>query len=132
MVTIASFSHAHEAHIALARLEADGIPAFIADEHTITMQWLYSNALGGVKINVPENYVQEAREILSHDFSNELVKEQGLSNFKCKECGGVNTEFQVKGKRIAFIVFLALSFPFWPFKRVIKCQDCGAESEYKT
>tara|TARA_R100001143_G_scaffold755_1_gene2242 strand:- start:4968 stop:5165 length:198 start_codon:yes stop_codon:yes gene_type:complete len=46
--TVATFSFPHEAHIARAKLESEGIPALVADEHTINMQWLYSNALGGV------------------------------------------------------------------------------------
>ena len=48
MITVARFSFPHEAYIAKASLEAAGIDSFIADEHTINMQWLYSNAMGGV------------------------------------------------------------------------------------
>ena len=132
MKTVASFSFVHEAHIARARLESDGVPAFVADEHTIAMQWLYSNALGGVKVQVPDSYVNKAREILSHDYSEALIKEQGYSAFTCPTCGSENTEFEVKGKRMAFIVFLAVHFPLWPFKRIIKCRECGASNEYKT
>ena len=44
--TIATYSFPYEAQIARARLDSEGIPAFVADEQTINMQWLYSNALG--------------------------------------------------------------------------------------
>lgn len=64
LVTIASYSMPYEAHIAKSRLDSEGIPAFMADEHTINMQWLYSNALGGVKLQVPEPYAEAAIEIL--------------------------------------------------------------------
>ena len=43
MVTIATFSFPYEAQIARAKLDSEGIPATVADEHTINMQWLYSN-----------------------------------------------------------------------------------------
>lgn len=46
---VATFSFAHEAHIAKIPLEAAGIPFFITDEHTLNMQWLYSGALGRVR-----------------------------------------------------------------------------------
>ncbi|SMN11222.1 hypothetical protein SPBRAN_1462 [uncultured Candidatus Thioglobus sp.] len=73
LVTIASFSFAHEAHIARAKLESEGIPAVLADEFTINMQWLYSNALGGVKVQVPPSCVERAIEILSRDDSDLLA-----------------------------------------------------------
>ncbi len=41
LVTIATFSHPTEAHIPRARLESEGIWAFLADEHTIGANWLY-------------------------------------------------------------------------------------------
>ncbi|MGJ3255801.1 MAG: DUF2007 domain-containing protein [Alcanivorax sp.] len=47
MITVARFSMPDEAHIAKSRLESEGIPAFVADEHTVGMNWLYSNAMGG-------------------------------------------------------------------------------------
>ncbi len=72
LVTIASFSFPHEAHIARAKLDSEGIPAVLADEFTISMQWLYSNALGGVKVQVPPSCAQRALEILAQDDSDLL------------------------------------------------------------
>ncbi len=72
LVEVASFSYPHEAHIAKASLEAAEIPAFIANEHLINMQWLYSNALGGVKLLVPKTLSKQAKELLATDFSESL------------------------------------------------------------
>jgi hypothetical protein len=77
MITIARYSLAIEAHIARAKLESEGIPAFVADEHTITADWLYSNAMGGVRLQVPDACVEQARTILATDFSEDLIVEQG-------------------------------------------------------
>lgn len=71
--TVATFSFPHEAHIVRAMLEAEGIPAIVADEHTINMDWLYSNALGGVKVQVPEAMLADAAEILKKDYSENMV-----------------------------------------------------------
>lgn len=132
MVTVAIFSFPHEAHIARAKLESEGIPAAVADEHTINMQWLYSNALGGAKVQVPKSFENQAREILSHDYSESLVTEEGHDKFRCPKCGSDNTEFFVKGKRMAFFMFMVFHFPLWPFKRQIKCNECGEISDYET
>ena len=69
LTTIGRFSHPLEAQIARARLEAAGIPAFVADEHTINMQWLYSNALGGVRLQVPMVCREDAVALLATDES---------------------------------------------------------------
>lgn len=44
LVTVASFSHPLQAWIARNRLAANGIPAFVQDEHVVTMYWLYAFA----------------------------------------------------------------------------------------
>lgn len=65
MVLVATFSSVHEAHLAKANLEAAGIPAFTSDEHLVSAQPLYSNALGGVKVWTPASFAEEARALLS-------------------------------------------------------------------
>ncbi|MCU4386420.1 DUF2007 domain-containing protein [Acinetobacter haemolyticus] len=55
-IVVKSFSFPYEAQIAKTQLEAAGIPAQIENEHTINMNWLYSNALGGVRLLVPNAY----------------------------------------------------------------------------
>ena len=124
-VAIASFSFPHEAHVARASLESAGIPAVVADEHTINMQWLYSNALGGVKVLVPPEYVDEALKILECDFSNELDSVTESGENICPSCNSENTEYHIKHKKQAFVVFIMLGFPLFFYKRGFKCNDCG-------
>lgn len=132
LVTISRFSFPHEAHIAKAKLESAGIPTFLADEQTIGMDWFNSNALGGVKLKVPESFVIEAEEMLSRDFSSELIAEKGQDKILCPSCNNDNIEFFVKGKRINFLMMATIQFPLWPFKQQIKCFECGEIHDYKT
>jgi hypothetical protein len=74
LTTIASFREAHTAHIARARLEAEGIPAFVADEHLSSVQWFYSDAIGGVKIQVPGAFAERALEVVTADRSSDLAR----------------------------------------------------------
>ena len=64
MITIARFEKPEEAHLVRMRLENGGVPAFIQDENTIQIQFLYSNALGGVRLQIAEEDYDKAREIL--------------------------------------------------------------------
>ena len=126
LITIASYSFPHEAHVAKANLDSAGIPAFIADEHTINMQWLFSNALGGVRIKVPVQYAQQAQEILAQDFSHLLEEEFGEEiEEKCSKCGSTNVKSYTKGKKPAFLVFLLLGFPLFFYQHGTKCNGCG-------
>lgn len=125
LVTVATYSFPYEAQIAWARLDAEGIPAFVADEQTINMQWLYSNAMGGVRLQVPATFVTQARELLAEDLSSAVEEQQGVDAVRCAHCGSTNTAPYQKGKRWAFLVFLGLDFPLFPVKNTVKCADCG-------
>ena len=65
MTTVATFSKPEEAHLFRMRLEAAGIPAFVQDEHIVQMDWLYSNAIGGVRVQIADEDVPAAREFLA-------------------------------------------------------------------
>src|SRR5262245_49028886 len=65
LVQVASFSYPQDAHLLKARLEAEGIPASIADEHSVMTNWLMQGAIGGVKVLVLENDVARAKVIVA-------------------------------------------------------------------
>lgn len=65
LITIAAFSQPIEAHLVKTRLESEGIECFLANEHIVTMNWLWSNAVGGVELQVKESDVEKATEILA-------------------------------------------------------------------
>ncbi|MCI0683892.1 MAG: DUF2007 domain-containing protein [Gemmataceae bacterium] len=64
LVTLIKCVGAGQAHAIRVRLESEGIPVFLFDEFTISMDWLLSNAIGGVKVQVPEPYLERARNVL--------------------------------------------------------------------
>jgi hypothetical protein len=129
LVTIASYSFPLDAHISKSRLDSEDIPSFIADEHTIAMQWMYSNAMGGVRLQVPEEYVEQALEVLAEDRSQDLIDEQGYDSEICPVCGSTDVEFYQFGKRWAFVAFWLFSFPLFRVSDGIKCNSCGVISK---
>jgi hypothetical protein len=67
MRTVASFSQPMDAYLLRARLEGSGITAYIRDENLVTLDWLYSNAVGGVKVDVEDEDYEKVLEILALD-----------------------------------------------------------------
>jgi tRNA(Ile2) C34 agmatinyltransferase TiaS len=83
MVTIARFSKAEDAHLLRLRLEAGGVSAYLQDEHTVQTHWLYSDLIGGVRVQVAEEDLDAAREILEMPPVAEADPERPV----CPRCG---------------------------------------------
>jgi hypothetical protein len=64
LVTVASYDEAVSAELALNCLRQAGLPAVISDENTVTMDWLLSNAIGGIKVQVNPKDVKIARQLI--------------------------------------------------------------------
>ena len=71
-ITVATFDKTTDAHIAMGRLAAEGIRALLFDDNMVQMDWLYSIALGGIKLRVVRADESLARQILSTDYSRDL------------------------------------------------------------
>ncbi|AMV30217.1 hypothetical protein VT84_37845 [Gemmata sp. SH-PL17] len=83
LVTIARFDLAGQAHIARNALDAAGIKAVITDEAIVAMDWLLSNAVGGIKVQVLEEDADRALAVLEQalgsDEPDEPVDEEALA-----------------------------------------------------
>lgn len=121
---IASYSYPYEAQIAKSRLVSVGIPVYIENEHMVNTDWLYSNALGGVKLLVPEQFKKDALYLISHDFSQDVDSEFELNTPKCPKCNSDEIEPFTKGKRSAFFMTLILGFPIAKHEHGYKCKNC--------
>jgi Putative prokaryotic signal transducing protein len=71
LVTLRRFRDLPEALVAKGLLDSAGIKCFLSDENTVRMDWLWSNALGGVRLWVREDDRAESTALLGYDFSNE-------------------------------------------------------------
>lgn len=71
LVTVATFTTPFEAEIVKGRLEEEGVTAVVRDAEMVTADWTMSQAVGGVKVRVPEAEVERARAILAEEASSE-------------------------------------------------------------
>lgn len=127
-IVLQQFSFVHEAQMAKARLEANGIKAAISDEHVVSMHWLYSDAIGGVKVYVHPKDEELAKAILAEDLSDLIDDAWELPKRQCLQCGCTDVESHTRGKRNAVLSLLLLGFPLFFSRRNsrhgYRCQSC--------
>ena len=108
LVTVAVFVSPHEAGMAKGELEAYGIPAFVADEFAIGANPLLSNALGGIKVQVPARFVAEARQVLPVETSREAADEVIANPRKLMAMSFVWLYLIAGGAMTAFLVYMCM------------------------
>ena len=69
-VKIATYREVYEADLAKSALEEEGIAVQLHDRETVSMDWLLSNSVGGIKVKVPEDQAERATAILAAKMSN--------------------------------------------------------------
>ena len=130
LVTIATFPDALKAQIMRGRLEAEGIPAFIADEHTITNQPYLSMAYGGVRLQVMDNYYNQALEIIGtqNPFSILNAATEQRSTQQCPNCHSEKIEEVNSSAKPSFLTFLRNLLTSRTSEvgvRRFSCHNCG-------
>ena len=73
LVTVRRYRDLAEAYVGRSLLESAGIPAWIADENLVRMDWFYSNLVGGMRLQVDERDEAAAREILEQGKFGRLI-----------------------------------------------------------
>jgi hypothetical protein len=76
LVELATFTWADEARLAEALLRSESIPCRFQDENTVG---LWGNALGGLRLMVPADFAERAREILAAKVSEQELEAQAES-----------------------------------------------------
>lgn len=67
LVIIATFPDVHSAYFAKSLIESAEIPVFLRDEHIVSINTLYSPAVGGVKLEVPSSQAETALAIIHNE-----------------------------------------------------------------
>ena len=120
MKTIATFSKPEEAHLFRTRLEAAGISAFVQDEYVVQLNWLLSNAIGGVRVQIADDDLESASEFLAADSPQPTPDAEEVV---CPMCGSSLIAPDEKPRRIAYLSLWLLGFPLL-FTRW-RCSACS-------
>lgn len=137
LITIAQFADYVSANILKSRLEDAGIQCVLKDEHTVTMNWMWANALGGIKVMILEKDKDAALAVIQEDehetliqqdteaFTTEDIKPLDPNNRICIYCGSKNTKKQTINKTWAYTALLFLGFPIKVKDEKCFCFHCG-------
>ena len=141
LVTIARFFYLYEAEMLAAKLDAEGIEAFIPDAMTISMDPFMANTIGGIRVQVRATDLDNARTVLNVVNSNntpetgkpEFVVHNGkkmrLNKGVCMECTepGIYITVQPMWRSVlSFVITWGVDLPFVT-PRICWCSKCNAE-----
>lgn len=120
MITVDTFSKPEEAHLLRTRLESGGVRAYVQDEHLVQMNWLYSNAIGGVRVQIAVEDLEKAQRILRQD----PIPLPDAEDVACPFCDSQEVAPDELPRRISFASLLVIGFPFLFAKHRYRCQAC--------
>jgi DNA-directed RNA polymerase subunit RPC12/RpoP len=146
-ITVLTATYGYEIAVIRGRLESEDITCFVKDEMTVQVNPFYSNAIGGVKLQVRESDLNRATEILketgyikdndmqsSNEFScltDNSEEEQQLSHDKekilCPNCGSDEVVQSKKAGWLFLVTSLLFVFPTPFFQNKYYCFDCKQE-----
>lgn len=109
-----------EANIVKGLLESNDVFCFLQDEHSIGMNPLYSNAMGGIKLMVRTEDAARAHAL--------LLTNTAAHKVQCPQCGFHDvhyvTEKKNKSNWFSFLIFtLLLGSPAY-VKKKYECNTC--------
>ena len=126
LVTVKTFDNYFLASIILTRLQSDGIECYLKDEHTVTIDPILSNAIGGIKLVVKKEDEAAANKLL------DAYHLEYMLSATCPRCGS-NSFSQVTKKEAVNYVTALLIWAFSSYaiapKYVYQCSNCGYECE---
>ncbi|MEO7523531.1 MAG: hypothetical protein ABIT58_05515 [Ferruginibacter sp.] len=126
MVTVRTFDNYFSANVILLRLKDAGIKCYLIDEHTVTINYFWGNAIGGIKLTVNQDDFEKTINLLKQ-FDEEYLRE-----VLCPRCGANNISLVSKPITLNFISgILNRFFPGSAIteENIYQCQQCGYESK---
>lgn len=125
-IKLRTFDNYFLANITLTKLQDAGITCYLKDEHTVTMDPILSNAIGGIKLVVKESDVEDAK-ILLQQFDEDYLK-----SVECPKCGQSQIARVSKpGATNFFTAILTWMFSSYAIapESIYRCGNCGYETE---
>ncbi len=131
LVTIASFRDLPEALLAKGKLEAAGIQSELVDDNIVRMDWFWSTAMGGIKLQVDRDDVNGAVEVLGSPIPTELPADDAGSVYQqpaCPKCGSLDISHKTDNQWISAAVLYVTALPIpLPQSKAWRCEECGAQ-----
>lgn len=114
-----------DANLHLMQLQEEGINCWLKDEHTVTIDPILTNAIGGIKLMVHETQTERATDLLR------TIINKAKHNKSCIYCNSLNVEYIVTNRKASNWFSAIFTFVLGDMaigaKKVYHCFDCGKE-----
>ena len=114
-----------DAHLLMAKLESEDIECWLQDENTVTVNPIWTNAVGGIKLLVTKQDFGRAYEIFKE------IENNRKQSLECPKCKGHNIELVSTPRKAANWFSAILTFFLGDYALVVDkvnhCFDCGNE-----
>lgn len=130
LVTLEHFRDVPQALLAKGKLESAGIHCVLADGNLVRMDWLLSNAIGGIRLQVSRQDADSARALLDEPIPPEFSEAEVGEDFtqpRCPRCYSLDIAFEEIDRFWTYGLWLLLQFPVPVRKNHWKCYTCGIE-----
>lgn len=135
LVTLWRYRDLPEALVARSKLDSQEVWCVLADDNIVRLDWFWSNAVGGVRLQVADDDAEYAMALLAEEIPDAFIAEETGEDYKqpeCPNCHSRDVMFEPLHKGIALSLLWLESLPVWIPKKSWKCEDCRDrwESEY--
>jgi hypothetical protein len=130
LVTLRHFRDIPDALLAKGKIESAGIDCSLADGNLVRMDWLWSNAIGGLRLQVRQEDAEDALAILDEPIPEEFTAEElgePYTQPHCPSCDSLDIGFESLDRFWTYGLWLVLQFPVPVRKNNWKCYACNAE-----
>ena len=111
----------------LQRLEDEGIRAYLQNEHTVTIDPILTNAIGGIQLMIYDGQLDRAMQLING------FEQEYRQAVLCPQCQSTDMHYISQPNNVTnwFTAITTWLFGNYAlsFKKVYKCSDCGYESE---
>jgi Putative prokaryotic signal transducing protein len=129
LITIERFRDLPEALLAKGKLESAGIRCFLADTELVRTDWLLSNLIGNMRLQVRAEDAEEALALLHEPIPATFITDDfggAYDQPQCPKCNSLDIAFEVIDRFWSYALML-LGIPIPVRKSNWKCYSCGAE-----
>ena len=131
LITLKRFDNTIDAHLLMSKLEHEGIPSVIFDENMVSLNPLYAQTLGGIKLKIHEYNLDAALQVLS-DLEQIGFQDENGEVIKCPNCKssklytGFKSMKGFAGVLSAIMSLLLMIYPFY-YDSLYRCKKCHTE-----
>jgi hypothetical protein len=128
LVTVRRYRDLSEAMVARGVLESAGLFCFLRDENVVRMDWAYSNAVGGISLQVAVEDAAAATDLLNQPMPESIAVEGEADYFQpiCPRCGSMEISAERMGQKAAMTSLFVVGLPLPLGVEAWRCHACGA------